>query len=686
MSQKVSLRLLLVLVAIMGLVSLSITACSPQAASAVPGNNPPTASEQNKSETNPTGPSAVLRELEGSVTARQAEEEFSTAKEGYVLYLNGQVKTGKDGRARLDFPDETIVRVGPSSLFTLEEIEQAEEGSIKRLFLEFGQLWVVLMGGEMEVDTPAGVASVRGSYLSVWQDEETGEIYLTCLEGLCGWEFEGEKVTITAGQTIRVLGFGEPPVFGIMSQEEIELWLKYNVEAYQVLDQVPGSIGGWVWFDDNGNGIQDEDETGLSGVEVGLISSDGERIAAIEVDEDGFYLFEEVFAGEYSLEFSQPYGYVYTLPDQGEDDNLDSDPIEEGFTAAFELAPGEHNLTLDAGFVRPGIGGAVCPLTGLPIDDESLLDLRPIFLSMSIFPEGVRPVTGINSAPVVFETLIDEGMTRLQALFYCGYPETLPEDDGGNSFDIRGVRSGRVFYAELAQIFGAGLIFGGADPNVFQTIAPYTCSLANTADQSDIGAAGVDIDQLQGIADRCQSDLGNTDLSVWSFGNPPEGGTPVEKFLMQYNYLNQSRWIYDPEAYGYVRYQNTPSNPGEFVLATDRLTGEAVVRQNILLLKVSHQVMNSAGTIINFDLTNERGYAVLLRNGAAYNVCWSAVFDDYPERMNRYRPFLLYNCETKEPVNLEYGGTWVNVVDYAVGFEWKGEYWRAYQPYLNYIP
>jgi hypothetical protein len=288
---------------------------------------------------------------------------------------------------------------------------------------------------------------------------------------------------------------------------------------------------------------------------------------------------------------------------------------------------------------------------------------------------------------VVFETLIDAGMTRLQALFYCGYPEALPADDGGSSgFDIRGVRSGRVFYAELAQLFSAGLIFGGADPQVFQTIAPYTCSLANTANRSDIGAAGVDIDQLQGIADRCQSNLGNTDLSVWKFGDPPEGGQPVDKFLMHYNYMNQSRWIYDPEAGGYVRYQNTPSNPEEFELATDSLTGNPVVRQNILLLKVSHNVMNASGTIINFDLTNERGYAVLLRNGAAHNVCWSAVFDDYPELMNRYRPFLVYNCETKEPINLEYGSMWVNVVDYSVGFSWEGEYWRAYQPYLNYTP
>jgi hypothetical protein len=686
MFQNKPLRLIIVLAGLLIAASIAMVGCAPQNEVVEPKQN--LVVDQIDPEPLTVGPFVVLSELSGDVSSRQADEEFTKSADGDVLYLNAQLKTGTDGRVRLDFADGTIVRIGPSSLFTLEDMKESEDGVLKRLYLEFGQVWVVLTGGELEVDTPSGVASVRGSYLSVWQDAETGETYATCAEGICAMMSGDVEIVFTAGQTALVSGPGELPLPGIMSLEEFRLWWEINPELLLILDLIPGSLSGWAWSDTDGNGLQDEDETGLRGVEVTLFSIDGDQVAFTETDEDGYYLFEDLLVGQYALAFSQPNGFIFTLPDQGEDDSVDSDPDEEGLVSSLNIVPGDHNRAVDAGYVRPG-GGAVCPLTGLPIQEKGFLNLRPIFISISIFPETVRPVTGINSAPVVFETLIDEGQTRLQALFYCDYPKVFPADDGGSAgsgFDISGVRSGRVFYAELAQLFGAGLIFGGASPEVFPVIAPYTCSLADSANKSDIGGVGLDVENLKGIAASCQSNLGNTDLAVWNFGDPPEGGEPVEKFLMHYNYLNQSRWIYEPEAGGYVRYQNTPSDPEEFVLATDRLTGDAVVRQNILLLKVSHDVMNSSGTIINFDLTNERGFAVLLRNGAAYNVCWSAVFDDYPELFNRYRPFLVYNCETKEPINLEFGSMWVNIVDYSVGFSWQGEYWRAYQPYLNYMP
>jgi hypothetical protein len=70
---------------------------------------------------------------------------------------------------------------------------------------------------------------------------------------------------------------------------------------------------------------------------------------------------------------------------------------------------------------------AVCPFTGEAVTDPELLNLRPLGLSISMNPPQLtRPPTGINSAPFVFETFIGEGMTRLFAIFFCEYPETIP--------------------------------------------------------------------------------------------------------------------------------------------------------------------------------------------------------------------------------------------------------------------
>jgi hypothetical protein len=683
MSSKSTILLIFILV---GLILL--TACGAQSAQ-TPGSDQVSDPESQKlalKAADPAGPSAVLSDLSGQVEVQQtADRSFVSAVAGMEVFLNGQVQTGPDGRVRLDFADGTIVRISPNSLFTLVAIEEENDGTFKQLYMQSGQMWVVLNGGSLQVDTPSGVASVRGSYMMVERDPETSNLVTTCLEGTCTLEVDGGEIVLGAGEKATFSGEGIEP--GVMSQEEIQEWLDTTPEATLVLDQVPGSISDFAWEDWNGNGLQDDDEPGVAEVVVTLYSSAGDPLADTLTNGDGFYQFEEVFAGEYYLQFALE-STLFTVQDAGEDDALDSDVDQEGFTPAFELAPGEHRTDLDAGLVYPGYAG-ICPFTGLPTD-ATLLENRPIFISISHFPAwATRPSTGLNSAPVVFETLIDQGMTRLQALFYCGYPEKLPESDGSGpaTYDISGVRSGRVFYAELAELFGAGLIFGGADPSVYEQIAPYQCGVVdNTNNPTNIGGLGLDIESLEGIAERCKHRYGNPDFNVWTFGPPPSGGEPAARFLMHYNYLNQTRWDYDAEAGGYVRYQNDPETPEEFTLSTDKLTGQAVVRQNIILLVTPHGVLNSAGTIIEFDLTDERGFAWLLRDGAMYKACWSAVFNDYPTESNRYRPFLLYNCDTKEPLNFAYGSTWVNVVSPAMWFETEGDTLVAKQPFLGYGP
>lgn len=467
-----------------------------------------------------------------------------------------------------------------------------------------------------------------------------------------------------------------------------------NPEEPQVFDLGLSSVGDFVWQDLNGNGVQDEEEPGLEGVMVSLFSAQGELAGSVPTDADGFYLFEEVFPGEYYLEVLRPDGLVFTPQDEGAED-ADSDMSADGYTAIFDLAPGEHNQDVDAGLVQPR-AGAVCPLTGQEIDDETLLLLRPIFISISIFPQHVRPVTGVNSAPVVFESVIDAGQTRLQALFYCTYPEVFPKDDGGNAataskdgFDISGVRSGRVFYGELAKLFGAGLIYGGASPEVQAQISVHSCSRVTSAAKGDIGAAGIDVDRLKEVAANCQTSNGNTDLAVWKFGPPPAGGEAAPQILVRYNYYNQTRWIYEPSVNGYVRYMNGTGSDAQantFEVFTDALTGEPVVRQNILILIAQHTVLNPAGTIIEYNLTDQGGFGWLVRDGVKYKVCWSAIFGDYETSSNRYRPFLIKDCATGEPIPLAYGQTWVHVVDVTTGFEWKGDDWRVWHVQPQYQP
>jgi hypothetical protein len=94
---------------------------------------------------------------------------------------------------------------------------------------------VILGGGSAEVDTPSGLATVRGSYLSVSVNPDTGEVYVTCLEGNCGLSNAAGSVELVAGQTAVITNADLPPNVGEMTVEDIQQWLDFNPEATLVV-------------------------------------------------------------------------------------------------------------------------------------------------------------------------------------------------------------------------------------------------------------------------------------------------------------------------------------------------------------------------------------------------------------------------------------------------------------------
>lgn len=154
--------------------------------------------------------SASLSELSGKVDIKQANQDsFSPAAENARLEVNGQVQTGDDGRVRLDLSSGTIIRVAPSSLFTLTANEQSANGLMTKIKLDLGKIFIILNGGQADVETPSGVASVRGSYMKVEVDPITKDIYITCLEGNCSASNPTGSVNFTNGQKVILFAFDE---------------------------------------------------------------------------------------------------------------------------------------------------------------------------------------------------------------------------------------------------------------------------------------------------------------------------------------------------------------------------------------------------------------------------------------------------------------------------------------------
>jgi serine-aspartate repeat-containing protein C/D/E len=120
-----------------------------------------------------------------------------------------------------------------------------------------------------------------------------------------------------------------------------------------------GKIGDKVWYDTNGDGIQQSSETGAKGVKVTLLNEKGVAIATDTTDAGGLYSFTDLAPGKYSVKFGAVDGYLFTKQNQG-NDSTDSDVDAHGATAQFTLNSGVTDKTIDAGLVKTGsIGNRV---------------------------------------------------------------------------------------------------------------------------------------------------------------------------------------------------------------------------------------------------------------------------------------------------------------------------------------
>lgn len=128
------------------------------------------------------------------------------------------------------------------------------------------------------------------------------------------------------------------------------------------LISVQGSQSGFVWFDENGDGIKDNVEQNLDSILVYLLNDAGDTLAVDTTELAGFYNFPSLLAGTYSLIFDRPDSLLFTLFGQGNDNLLNSDVIDifDGATANFVIANGQDKTDISAGLVgRSSIGDYV---------------------------------------------------------------------------------------------------------------------------------------------------------------------------------------------------------------------------------------------------------------------------------------------------------------------------------------
>ena len=123
----------------------------------------------------------------------------------------------------------------------------------------------------------------------------------------------------------------------------------------------PASVGDFVWFDANKDGIQDADEAGVPGVTATLTGSDGQlpldasgkTVEPVTTDANGKYVFTNLLPGLYALNFTPPAGYSETTTGVGDDPAADSNSE----VYLLKLEQGQNDETVDLGLVADGAIG-----------------------------------------------------------------------------------------------------------------------------------------------------------------------------------------------------------------------------------------------------------------------------------------------------------------------------------------
>jgi hypothetical protein len=162
---------------------------------------------------------ATVIELSGSgmVTLAKGEAQQALAQ-GQLIADGGMVTTGANCWTSLDFPDGSVITLGPSSQLLVELLEYNRGGMWRgRAFtLNAGHLWARVspkFGQESscKVHTPSSVAAVRGTRFYMFYDPNRSETSVACNDGAVRVDgFQGEGAYVAGGRSTSV-DYGAPP-------------------------------------------------------------------------------------------------------------------------------------------------------------------------------------------------------------------------------------------------------------------------------------------------------------------------------------------------------------------------------------------------------------------------------------------------------------------------------------------
>ena len=177
---------------------------------------------------------ARVEVLSGKV---QVNRPGAAASQSYTsqttLEIGGFIQVMDNGKAKITLPDGSALLAGAKTDLELVSMQPVTAGVPTRLVTHFrmdgGELRIVLAGGSISIETPAGIAKVSGSIMTVISNPN-GATRVACVEGACALENSSGSLAIPAGSSGIIPGSSSPPVLSGDGQ-----WVDPNSADYAIL-------------------------------------------------------------------------------------------------------------------------------------------------------------------------------------------------------------------------------------------------------------------------------------------------------------------------------------------------------------------------------------------------------------------------------------------------------------------
>lgn len=296
--------------------------------------------------------------------------------------------------------------------------------------------------------------------------------------------------------------------------------------------------------------------------------------------------------------------------------------------------------------------GSPCPLTGILVEDEEDLKLRPI--AVMIDNEiNARPQSGLLDAEIVYEMPVEGNITRYMAIYHHNHTDK-----------IGPVRSARPYFIDKALELNAVYVHCGGSPQALQDLTALKVNTLNDLKGSPCFWRSKDRKMPHNLYTSTKlmrevmvSNKYNNKTAPEYFKFSDEfldldgKGTGAISFNYSKNYI--VGYEYDEKSKLYYRKINGAR-------LKDKESGEDISTTNIIVEKTTAKVLDKVGRLDVENLGKNRGY--YLTGGKLVEIEWSK-----SERSAKTK----YTDLKGNQIVMNKGVTWVQVVPDSVRIEIK---------------